>query len=66
MTPLLSTLIFVLIVVVLVWAAMWMINKIGAPYPIGMILRAIVAIIGLIAILYKLLPMAGIAFPLHF
>jgi len=62
MTPLLSTLIFLLIVVALVWAAMWIIAQIGAPYPIGTILRAIVGIIGLIAILYKLLPMAGIPF----
>ncbi len=64
MTPLLSTLIFLLIVVALVWAALWMIAQIGAPHPIGMILRLIIVVIGLIAILYKLLPMAGIAFHL--
>ncbi len=66
MTPLLSTLVFLLIVVALVWAALWMIAQLGAPYPLGFILRLIIVVIGLIAILYKLLPMAGIAFPLHF
>lgn len=59
MSPLISVLVFVLIVVILVWAALYIAAR-TLPADVQMPVRLVIGAIGLIAILYKLLPMAGI------
>jgi hypothetical protein len=56
---LIGVLIFVIIVVVLVWAAFYIIER-AFPADVQMPAKIVVGLIGLVAILYKLLPMAGI------
>jgi len=59
MHPLIGVLIYVVIVLVLVWAAIWVIGE-TLPPRFHMIAKVVVGVIGLIAILVKLLPMAGV------
>lgn len=59
MEPMIGVLIFVLVVLLLVWAAIYVIDK-TMPSDTHMLLKAVVGVIGLFAVLYKLLPMAGI------
>jgi len=47
-------LIAVLIIAVIVVVAFWIIDNIGTPHPIGMILKAIVGLIALVSLLAKL------------
>lgn len=53
-----NTLVAVLIVLVVIVAAFWIIDQIGFPAPIGWVVKAIVGLIGLVAILSK----AGLGF----
>jgi hypothetical protein len=57
---LISLLIFVIVVVVLVALACWVIDR-TIPGEFNMIAKLIVGVIGLVAILYRLLPLAGIS-----
>jgi uncharacterized membrane-anchored protein len=59
MHSLISVLIFVLIVVVLVWAAVYVAQK-TLPADVQFPVLVVIGVIGLIAILYRLLPMAGV------
>jgi len=59
MQPLIATLVFVLIVCLLVWAAIYIVDK-TLPADVHLPVKVVVGVIGLIAILYRLLPMAGV------
>jgi hypothetical protein len=59
MEPLIGVLIFLLIVVLLVWAAIYVIDR-AFPSNIRWPAKLVVGVIALIAILYRLAPMAGI------
>jgi uncharacterized membrane-anchored protein len=59
MEPLISTLIFVVVVVLLVWAALY-ISARTLPADVQFPVKIVVGVIGLIAILYRLLPMVGV------
>ena len=59
MDPLISTLIFIVIVVLLVWAALYIVAR-TLPADVQMPVRVVIGVLGLIAILYRLLPLAGI------
>ncbi len=59
MQPLIATLIFVVVVVLLVWAAIYIVDK-TLPADVHLPVKLVVGVIGLIAILYRLLPLAGI------
>lgn len=54
-----GVLVFVLIVVVLVWAALYVIER-TLPADVQLVAKVVVGIIALIAVLYRLLPMAGL------
>ena len=56
---LISTLVFVLIVCLLVWAALYIAAR-TLPADIQLPVKLVVGAIGLIAILYRLLPLAGL------
>jgi uncharacterized membrane-anchored protein len=56
---LIGTLVFVLIVVILVWAAIYIVDR-TLPTDVHLPVKIIIGAIGLIAVLYRLLPLAGI------
>jgi hypothetical protein len=56
---LISTLVFVLVVLVLVWAAIYIVDQ-TLPPNVHLPAKVVIGILGLIAILYRLLPWAGI------
>ena len=56
-SSLVSLLIFVLILGLVIWVAYWIIGLIGVPEPFGKIAIAILAIIGLIILLERALPL---------
>jgi hypothetical protein len=59
MNELISALIFIVIVVLLVWAAIYIIDR-TLPPDVHLPVKLVVGVIGLIAILYRLLPMVGV------
>lgn len=59
MNALVSALIFVVIVVLLVWAAIYVAEK-TLPAEVQFPVKVVVGVLGLIAIIYRLLPMAGV------
>lgn len=59
MEPLIGVLGFVLVVVLLVWAGIYIIDK-SMPVESHFPLKLVVGALGLAAVLYKLLPMAGV------
>jgi hypothetical protein len=56
---LISTLIFVVIVVLLVWAALYITAR-TLPADVQFPVKIVIGVIGLIAVLVKLLPLAGL------
>jgi uncharacterized membrane-anchored protein len=60
MHELISLLIFVVVVIVLVWAALYIIAR-TLPADVQLPARIVVGLIGLVAILYRLLPLAGVS-----
>ncbi len=59
MAPLIGVLVFVLVVFLLVWLGCLIIDK-ALPGEVQMPAKVVLGVVGLIAVLYKLLPMAGI------
>lgn len=59
MDPLVGILIYVLIVIVLVFAALYIAAR-TLPPDMQWIAKLVIGILGLIAILYKLVPLAGV------
>lgn len=54
---LVGLLIFVLVLGLIIWVGIWLIGYIGVPEPFGKIAIAILAIIGLILLLTRALPL---------
>lgn len=50
MPPFVALLFGVLIILLLVWAAFWIVDGVGAPQPLGMLVKAIIAVFGLYGI----------------
>ena len=50
MPPLIALLVLLLVVLIIVWACFFIIDGVGAPYPLGMLAKAIVAVIAIYAL----------------
>lgn len=58
---LISLLILVLVVGIIVWLALWAISELGVPDPFNRIARVLVILIACLIILYRALPLVGVA-----
>jgi len=58
---LISLLIVVLVVGIIVWLALWAISELGVPDPFNRIARVLVILIACLVILYRALPLVGVA-----
>jgi hypothetical protein len=57
----LSLVIAILIILLVVYAAFWIIDNAGVPHPFNMILKVVIGIIALIALLQKAGMLNGVA-----
>lgn len=53
-TGIVGLLLTILLLVLIVYIALWLISQIGAPEPIGLILRAIVVVIALVFLAHRM------------
>jgi hypothetical protein len=59
-TALIHLVVVILVVALICWALIYCISLFPLPAPFGQILRAIVILLGVLIVIYALLPLAGV------